>query len=109
MGIGTWVFGCLAAISIASIIVKRPWTIVMARRSTPPEVWSTPLFLETDLVVTGAWALLFVVGAALVSLAPLWVNLSFGALLFLLGRLSPRFGSWYAARRLKAMGFPDAG
>lgn len=44
-------------------------------------------------------------GVSLVSLlAPLWVNLCYGALLSLLGRYSARFGTWYSSRRMRALG-----
>jgi hypothetical protein len=98
------ILGSLALISVLSLLMKRPWTIIVARRSTPPEVWSTDLFLETNMIITGAWAALFFVAALLATLAPTWVNLAFGALLVALGFLSSRFGSWYSTRRLEAMG-----
>jgi hypothetical protein len=102
------ILGSLALISLVSLLLKRPWTILVARRSVPPEVWSTDLFLETNMIITGAWAVLFFVAALLASYASGWVNLGFGVLLATLGFGSSRFGTWYAARRLKAMGLsPD--
>jgi hypothetical protein len=108
VSIGSVILGSLALISVVSMLLKRPWTTVLARRSTPPEVWSTDLFLETNMIITGAWAALFFVAALLASYAPTWVNVAFGALLLVLGLLSSRFGSWYASRRLEAMGLSAA-
>ncbi len=102
-----WIFGGLSALSIASMLARRPWTILVARRHTPPEVWETDLFLETNLIITAGWAILFAGAAALAVSAPLWPNVAYGGLLVLLGRLSPRFGSWYSSRRLRAMGLID--
>ena len=108
MSTGSMILGSLALISLVSLLLKRPWTILVARRSAPPEVWSTDLFLETNMIITGAWAVLFFVAALLASYASTWVNVAFGALLMVLGVSSSRFGSWYAARRLEAMGLsPD--
>ena len=108
MSIGSVILGSLALISLVSLLLKRPWTTLVARRSVPPEVWSTDLFLETNMIITGAWAVLFFVAALLASYASGWVNLAFGALLAILGFGSGRFGTWYAARRLEAMGLsPD--
>jgi hypothetical protein len=108
MSLATWIFGGLALLSLASVLVKRPWTIPLARRHNPPEVWSTALFLETNMLITSAWAVLFGGAAVLAAVAPLWINLSYGGLLLVLGRLSSRFGSWYASRRLGAAGQPGA-
>ena len=100
----------LAAVAIASaltVVLKRPWTLRLARRNTPPEVWGTPLFLETNMVLSGAWSALYAVAAVLAASAPLWVNLAFGAALVAVGRLSPRFAAAYAAwRRAGAQNAP---
>jgi hypothetical protein len=101
---GSVILGSLALISLVSLLVKRPWTILVARRSVPPEVWTTDLFLETNMIITGAWAVLFFVAALLASYASTWVNVGFGVLLAALGLLSSRFGLWYSSRRLEAMG-----
>ena len=106
------VFACLALFSIGSMLAKRPWTLVPARRRTSPTVWDTPLFLETNMVITGGWALLFGAAAVLASVVPGWVNIIVGVGLAGLGSISHRVGSWYSSRRLKEMGLsdpPDAG
>lgn len=107
MHIGMWIFGLLALASLASVLARRPWTSVLARRHNPPEVWSTDLFRETNMLISGGWSLLFAGAALLAVLAPLWLNLGYGALLFVAGHFSPRIGAWYSSRRLRAMGINE--
>ncbi len=104
MHISTMILGTLALLSAASVLVRKPWTSVIARRNNPPELWQTPLFLETNLVLSGACALLFGLAALLAQTAPLWANLGFGLLLALLGHFSTKAGAWYSERRMASMG-----
>ena len=104
MHVGAWIFGLLALASLASVLARHPWTSIIARRHNPPEVWSTDLFRETNMLISGGWSLLFAGGALLGALAPLWLSLGYSVLLVSLGRFSPRFGAWYSFRRLRAMG-----
>jgi len=104
MNVGMIVFGGFATISFASMLAKRPWTIILARRNYPQEVWATDLFLETNMVVTGVWTFLFAIAAVLASFVPAWVHIVVGVSYAALGSVSHRFGSWYSVRRLKAMG-----
>lgn len=105
LNIATYILGTIAGMSLLSVLIKRPWTILIARRHTPPEVWSTDLFLETNMIISGAWTLLFALAAFLSIILPLWANLMVGVIFFLLGRLSPRFGLWYSSKRMKSL-FP---
>lgn len=107
MNIGVWIFGLLALVSLASVLARRPWTSIVARRHNPPDVWPTDLFRETNMLISGGWALLFAGAALLAALAPPWLNLGYGTLLVAFGLLSPRFGGWYSSRRLRAMGLTD--
>jgi hypothetical protein len=104
MHVGVWIFGSLALASLASVLARRPWTSVIARRHSPPEVWSSDLFRETNMVISGGWSFLFAGGALLAALAPLWLNLGHGVLLVALGQFSSRFGAWYSSRHLRSMG-----
>ncbi|MEU9110630.1 hypothetical protein AB0D04_02225 [Streptomyces sp. NPDC048483] len=61
---GSLSMGWLALFSWLSIAVRRPFTMVIARRVAPPEVWHTPLFRRINVVLTAAWALSFTLGAA---------------------------------------------
>lgn len=99
MNVAVVVLGSVAVASTLTVLLKRPWTLRLARRHTPPEAWSTPLFLETNMVLSAAWSVLLIVAALLAAGAPLWVNVTWGIALAVLGRLSPRFAATYAARR----------
>lgn len=104
MHLGSWIFGALALASLASVLARRPWTMVIARRHNPPEVWSTDLFRETNMLLSTGWAVLFAGAAILASTAPLSLNLAWGTLLLVLGHFSSKLGSLYASRRLRALG-----
>jgi hypothetical protein len=53
----------LVAIAVGSMLVRRPFTLDYAKEQVPERVWSTPAFLRTNYVVTGAWAAAFTVSA----------------------------------------------
>ena len=103
MTLMAWIFAALAVASIGSILVGRPWTIPLGRRSTPPAVWSTDIFRETNVVLTALWAFLFAGAAILDVTAPWWIRLAYGGVLAVLARRSTDIGLWYSARRLRAM------
>src|SRR4026208_672076 len=104
MHVGAWIFGFLALASLASVLARRPWTSIIARRHNPPAVWSTDLFRETNMLISGGWSLLFAGGALLSALAPVWLSPGDRGPPVSLGRFSPRLGAWYSFRRLRAMG-----
>jgi len=54
----------LAVIALGSIAIREPFTLQYARESAPREVWNTPEFLHVNYVITWAWAIAFVIGAA---------------------------------------------
>ncbi|GAB2444127.1 hypothetical protein GCM10027187_05120 [Streptosporangium sandarakinum] len=53
----------LALTAWGSLAVRRPFTLGIARRTTPPEVWRTPLFLRVNVVITMVWGAAFTVAA----------------------------------------------
>lgn len=58
----------LAALGVAatdSLLRGRPFTLTFARRTTPQEVWEHPAFLRANVVITRAWAVSFLLSAAL--------------------------------------------
>ena len=71
---------------------------------TPRARWSTPLFRETNAVMTLGWTCFFLVAAGVVAWTPLWVQPIVGAILYGLGRVSPCLAARYATRRVRAMG-----
>ncbi|WP_313879551.1 hypothetical protein [Streptomyces silvisoli] len=64
---GALSLGWLAATAWSTLAVRRPFTLGIARRSTPQEVWQTPQFLRVNMVITTAWATGFALTAAAVA------------------------------------------
>jgi hypothetical protein len=49
----------LLLIVLASIAIRRPFTLQYAREQVAPELWSSPIFVRTNYVITLVWALAF--------------------------------------------------
>ncbi len=54
----------LVVVVVASLVCRAPFTLPYAREEVPRERWDDPLFLRVNYIVTGAWAVAFVVAAA---------------------------------------------
>lgn len=54
----------LVVIAVGSMLARMPFTIQYAREQVDPQYWDSPAFLRTNYVITGAWALAFLVAAA---------------------------------------------
>lgn len=73
----------LGSVAVASLVRGEPFTLAIAKRSTPPEVWELPEFRAVNVAITRVWAASFLVTAgacaAVLALAPgataLWVSL----------------------------------
>ncbi|PXX60436.1 hypothetical protein DFR70_110278 [Nocardia tenerifensis] len=62
--------GVLALIAIASLAVRKPFTLGIAKQSAPKELWDHPVFVRTAYVLTTVWAASFTLGCVvLVALA----------------------------------------
>ncbi|MFB7058648.1 hypothetical protein [Streptomyces vinaceus] len=60
----------LALVAGVSLLVGKPFTLGIAKRSTPREVWGLRPFIRVNAVITGAWTAAFAVTAgALAALA----------------------------------------
>jgi hypothetical protein len=57
--------GALAAGTWVSIAMRRPFTLEYAREHTDPSLWNSPLFLQTNYLLTLMWAVAFSINAAL--------------------------------------------
>lgn len=53
----------LVVVVVASMLLRRPFTMQYAKEETPPEHWSSPLFIRINYVITGGWALAFLISA----------------------------------------------
>jgi hypothetical protein len=64
MGVRLRVDAGLLLIALASIALRRPFTLQYAREQTPQEIWAHPLFVRTNYIITFVWTLAFVVMVA---------------------------------------------
>ncbi|NUR24456.1 MAG: hypothetical protein HOV83_01140 [Catenulispora sp.] len=51
--------GVLALIAGLSLLIGKPFTLGIAKRTTPSEIWGEPLFLRTNVVITAVWTAAF--------------------------------------------------
>ncbi|WP_432014096.1 hypothetical protein [Streptomyces cucumeris] len=61
---GALALGWLALTAWLTVAVRRPFTLGIARRQAPREVWGTPLFRRINVVITAVWATAFTLSAA---------------------------------------------
>ena len=61
VGVRLCVDAGLLAIVLISMVIGRPFTLQYAREQIAPELWRSPQFLRTNYVITGAWALAFLI------------------------------------------------
>lgn len=54
----------LLLVVLASIAIRRPFTLQYAREETPRELWNQPEFVRVNYVITFVWALAFAVMVA---------------------------------------------
>ncbi|MEU9118694.1 hypothetical protein AB0C96_02325 [Streptomyces sp. NPDC048506] len=92
--------GWLALIAWVSIAVQRPFTMGIARRMAPPEVWNTPLFRRINVVLTAAWALSFTLTAIAQAVVSAYaLSVTYSILIQIAGFVLPvRFTSSYPER-----------
>lgn len=57
----------LALIAGGSLVARVPFTMGIAKQTTPQEVWTQPLFVRTAYVLTGVWTASFAVGAVVLT------------------------------------------
>jgi hypothetical protein len=53
----------IGATMTATLAVHRPFTLGIARRKAPREVWNSPWFLRMNIVITTVWGVSFLVAA----------------------------------------------
>ncbi|MEV4239869.1 MULTISPECIES: hypothetical protein [unclassified Nocardia] len=62
--------GVLALVAGVSLAVRTPFTLPIAKQTTPQELWDHPIFIRTAYVITSVWTASFVIGCvALAALA----------------------------------------
>jgi len=100
-GVKLAVDGGLAVVVIASIAIRRPFTLQYARETVPQQFWNHPVFIRTNDLISGVWAANFLVASAC-DAAAIWlpaipvtvlVAVSIAALVG-----AAWFTAWYPAR-----------
>jgi phytoene dehydrogenase-like protein len=98
----------LAGMAFGSLLVHSPFTFEYAKEDWPEEVWSHPLFLRTNQIITGVWGGIFVMVAGLGALSLIYPDLYFilnvvlGYLLIGLGiAFSALFPNWFTRHTIK--------
>jgi hypothetical protein len=72
--------GGLLAITLVSLAIDRPFTLQYARERVPQQYWGLPIFLSTNRIITGVWAVTFAIhvaadaAAEYVSVIPIWLD-----------------------------------
>ncbi|MFJ9371365.1 hypothetical protein ACIRRA_44160 [Nocardia sp. NPDC101769] len=54
--------GVLMLVAGISMVVRMPFTLPIAKQSTPPELWSNPGFLRANYLITAVWTASFTIG-----------------------------------------------
>jgi hypothetical protein len=87
---------------LASLVMRRPFTLQYARERVAPELWGEPEFVRTNYVITAVWALAFavMVVAELVLLYVPDVPPRAGIVAIVLALVGAvKFTGWYPERR----------
>ncbi|MFF0294576.1 hypothetical protein ACFYST_15110 [Kitasatospora sp. NPDC004614] len=54
---------CLAVIAGTSLLIGKPFTLGIAKRSTPPEIWPLKPFIRVNVIITSVWTAAFAITA----------------------------------------------
>ncbi|MFE2468832.1 hypothetical protein [Streptomyces mirabilis] len=74
-------FGWLAATAWGTLAIRRPFTLGIAKRQTPPEYWDMPEFVRVNNHITSAWGAGFTFTGVSLAVcgavdAPAWVGIA---------------------------------
>jgi hypothetical protein len=97
----------LLAIVLASMAVRRPFTLQYAREQVAPAFWDSAVFARTNYVITGAWAVAFavLVGADLMLVYLPDVPARVAVIMTILALVGAiKFTGWYPQRAQAAGG-----
>jgi hypothetical protein len=92
--------GGVFVIAVASLAINQPFTLQYAREQVPRELWTSPLFMDTNRRITGVWAAAFAVmtgadaAAQYVPAIPLWFDVAATVAAFV---AAVWFTRWYPA------------
>jgi hypothetical protein len=99
-GVRLAVDGGLALIVLFSLATRRPFTLQYAKESVPEQFWTHPLFIRTNNIISGVWAVNFLISAGCDAVAILFPTVPVGALIALtIGAFVAAiwFSTWYPA------------
>lgn len=88
----------LFGIAAVSLAIGRPFTLQYARERVPEAFWGTPVFLETNRLITGVWTAAFALlvaadaAAEYVPAVPIWVDVAASIAAF---AAAVWFSRWY--------------
>lgn len=54
----------LAVFAVATLLIRRPFTLAYAKDTAPQEYWDSPVFLRINYVISAVWAGAFLASAA---------------------------------------------
>jgi hypothetical protein len=92
----------LLLIVLASLALRRPFTLQYAREQVAPELWDAPEFVRTNYVITAVWSLAFavMVAAELVLLYVPSIPPRAGIIAIVLALVGAvKFTGWYPKRQ----------
>ncbi|TDH57130.1 hypothetical protein E2C06_36050 [Dankookia rubra] len=95
----------LLLIVLASLAMRRPFTLQYAREQVAPELWDAPEFVRTNYIITAVWALAFavMVAAELVLLYVPGIPPRAGIIAIILALVGAvKFTGWYPERQQSA-------
>jgi hypothetical protein len=101
----------ILAVSLVSMLVRRPFTTQYALESVPAEIAAMPGFSHANYVITGAWTvsmlLMMLANAAILYVPglPIWLGL---AVAFAARNSAVFFTKWYSAHRRAGYNAPPA-
>lgn len=64
----------LTVFAVATLVLRRPFTLSYAKDMTPEEYWETPVFLRINYVITAVWAAAFAFCAAAGFVGIIWLH-----------------------------------
>lgn len=53
--------GFLGLVAAVSLAVRKPFTLGIAKQTTPREFWDMPQFIRTNVIITAVWTAAFIV------------------------------------------------
>jgi prepilin signal peptidase PulO-like enzyme (type II secretory pathway) len=60
--------GALGLIACVSLAIGKPFTLGIAKQTTPRQLWDKPMFYRVNVIITSVWAASFVVSCVILAL-----------------------------------------